>query len=251
MGTFNPDVIAAAQAADLKRHIPASVTLAQWAIESGYGAHMPPGSNNPFGIKARSGDPRVVAMTREEIDGVMRHELQPFRKFGSLADAFDYHAELLATHDAYAPAREALASAASHAEGVHQFVNDLTHVYATDSSYGATLWAEIEGKGLLDYDFGKQPLPAAPALVPVIASKATAVAPAAAASESAPVLATTAPPKPDLSPSPFAALAAVPLALASPLQAATGSYLVPTAIGLICVAAAVAVYEILRRETAR
>ena len=43
-------IIAAAQAAQHKWQVPASVSLAQWIIESGWGAHEPAGSNNPIGI---------------------------------------------------------------------------------------------------------------------------------------------------------------------------------------------------------
>src|SRR5215475_11725970 len=63
------DVIAAAQASHDKWKIPASVTLAQWALESGWGRKMPLGSNNPFGIKAASGQAFVEAITREHING--------------------------------------------------------------------------------------------------------------------------------------------------------------------------------------
>ena len=52
-GRTPPDaVIRAAQASQTRWGIPASVTLAQWALESAWGSRMPPGSNNPFGIKA-------------------------------------------------------------------------------------------------------------------------------------------------------------------------------------------------------
>ena len=46
------DVINAATASRLRWSVPASVTLAQWVVESAWGAAVPPGSNNPFGIKA-------------------------------------------------------------------------------------------------------------------------------------------------------------------------------------------------------
>lgn len=54
-GIFPPEVIAAAQAAPARWGAPASITMAQWALESGGGQHMPKGSNNPFGIKAGRG----------------------------------------------------------------------------------------------------------------------------------------------------------------------------------------------------
>ena len=43
------NIIAAAQAAQTQYRVPASVSVAQWAFESGWGAHAP--GNNPFGIK--------------------------------------------------------------------------------------------------------------------------------------------------------------------------------------------------------
>ena len=66
MATPPPDIIAAAREAQRKWKIPASISLAQWALESGWGRHMPPGSNNPFGMKARPGDPFVTVRTREQ-----------------------------------------------------------------------------------------------------------------------------------------------------------------------------------------
>ena len=47
-----PEVIEAAIASRKHWNVPASITLAQWVVESAWGAAMPPDSNNPFGIKA-------------------------------------------------------------------------------------------------------------------------------------------------------------------------------------------------------
>ena len=63
------EVIAAAKRSAGLWKIPASVTLAQWALESGWGKHTPPGSNNPFGIKAIGDQPAVESPTREVING--------------------------------------------------------------------------------------------------------------------------------------------------------------------------------------
>ena len=59
----------AAVASRKKWTVPASVTVAQWAVESAWGASMPPGSNNPFGIKAVGDQPAVESPTREVING--------------------------------------------------------------------------------------------------------------------------------------------------------------------------------------
>ena len=140
-----PTIIAAAMAADARWRVPASVTLAQWALESGWGRHMPPGSNNPFGIKARPGEAACIAATREVIDGASVAIEARFRAFARLDDAFDEHARLLATAPVYAPARACLPD-------VKAFCAALTGRYATDPQYGARLTAVIDGSQLERFD---------------------------------------------------------------------------------------------------
>ena len=140
-----PAVLAAARAADARWRIPASVSLAQWALESGWGRHMPPGSNNPFGVKARPGDAAAAAETREVIDGRDETILARFRVFASLDEAFDDHARLLATAPAYAPARACLPD-------VKAFCAALTGRYATDPQYGDRLAAVIDSAQLERFD---------------------------------------------------------------------------------------------------
>ncbi|HEY5006640.1 MAG TPA: glucosaminidase domain-containing protein [Caulobacteraceae bacterium] len=146
-----PEAIAAARAAQRRWNIPASITLAQYGVESGFGWHMPPGSNNPFGIKARPGEPAVEAMTTEIFHGVDRREEQPFRKFASLAEAFDYHAELLATAPVYAIPRSMLLGGLTVA-AVNAFAAALTHRYATDPGYGRKLIALMRADDLYRHD---------------------------------------------------------------------------------------------------
>lgn len=126
------EAMQAAKGSEAKYGIPAAVTMAQFALESGNGAHMPAGSNNPFGIKAKAGQPYVEAMTNEFINGKMERVTQRFAKFDSLADAFNQHAKLLATGSAYASAR-------AHEGDPKAFANALTGKYATDPQYGAKL----------------------------------------------------------------------------------------------------------------
>lgn len=121
----------AAAAAEKKYGVPAAVTLAQYKLESGNGAHIPAGSNNPFGIKAVGNQPFVTAMTPEFENGKWVRKPQNFRKFDSLADAFDAHAKLLATSPAYAKARATT--------NANDYADALTGVYATDPNYGAKL----------------------------------------------------------------------------------------------------------------
>lgn len=131
-GVVPPDVREAAIASRQKWSVPASITLAQWAVESAWGAAMPPGSNNPFGIKAVGNDPAVEAATREVVSGADITIQAKFRKFDSLTEAFDLHGKLLATNPVYAPAME-------KKDDPDAFADALTGVYATDPLYGATL----------------------------------------------------------------------------------------------------------------
>lgn len=147
MTTPPTNIVAAAKAAQAKWNIPASVSIAQWALESGWGKHMPPDSNNPFGMKARAGrdDPCVVVPTREVIHGKSITVNAAFRKFDSIADAFDAHAELLATAPVYAECRTNLPDP-------NDFADSLTGVYATDPNYGTLLKSIMRGSNLYQYD---------------------------------------------------------------------------------------------------
>lgn len=138
------EVIAAAQAASKKWKVPASVSLAQWIIESGWGKHEPPGSNNPFGIKAGKGSASVSAPTHEFVHGRYVPTTARFAKFASLAGAFDAHAKLIANRPAYRRAMQATTA--------EQFAERLQGVYATDPHYGGKLVATMREYDLQKFD---------------------------------------------------------------------------------------------------
>lgn len=138
-------VIQAAQAAQAKWLVPTSCTIAQWALESDYGKSEPPGSNNPFGIKAKLGEPSVICETHEVIDGRTVTLQAPFRKFDTLDAAFDYHGQLLATLPVYKPVMKARMNA-------DDFANALTGRYATDPNYGAKLVAIMKAHNLYSFN---------------------------------------------------------------------------------------------------
>ena len=107
---------------------------------------MPPDSNNPFGIKARQGDPAVTVKTREvDHNGNSYYINAAFRKFGSIAEAFDYHGELLATSGHYEAAMALVANPDA-------FADALTGVYATDPQYGTLLKQIMKGSNLYQFD---------------------------------------------------------------------------------------------------
>ncbi|MDE2097068.1 MAG: glucosaminidase domain-containing protein [Patescibacteria group bacterium] len=139
------EVIAAAEECQVKWHVPASVTIAQWALESGWGKHMPPGSNNPFGIKAETDQPSVKCYTREYRNGEWVRVPAYFRKYTSLADAFDEHGEFLADNHRYA--------AAFSTSSGPDFANAIAAAgYATDPHYGNELCEIIVAHNLTQYD---------------------------------------------------------------------------------------------------
>jgi flagellum-specific peptidoglycan hydrolase FlgJ len=157
-----PDVIAAAQASARAWGVPASVSLAQWALESGWGQYEagcrntpPVVSHNPFGIKAESGQPAVSILTHEFTGGALHAVWAAFRVFPSLAAAFDAHARLLAADPVYTPAM-------LQAHDADAFAAALQGRYATDPHYAGKLLALMHGPSdLVRYDL--QPGPPAPA----------------------------------------------------------------------------------------
>ena len=106
---------------------------------------MPRDSNNPFGIKASKGQPFVEAMTREVINGQNVMVRAKFRKYDSIAQAFDEHGRLLATRRPYAHAM-------SLAGNPDAFADALTGVYATDPRYGTILKLIMKKYNLYRYN---------------------------------------------------------------------------------------------------
>jgi flagellum-specific peptidoglycan hydrolase FlgJ len=142
---FPQDVIQAAIASRRKWGVPASVTLAQWSVESNFGRAMPPGSNNPFGIKALPGQPSVTARTSENVKGKVIYIEAKFRAFVSLSDAFDQHGRLLATAPVYAKAM-------ALKNNPNAFAAALTGIYASNPHYGIELQGRMKQYNLYQYD---------------------------------------------------------------------------------------------------
>ncbi len=152
VGKVPPDIAGAAYASQVKWKVPAAVTLAQWVVESAWGASMPPDSNNPFGIKAAAGQPAVDAQTNEVVSGNTISIVAKFRRFDSIAEAFDLHGRLLASNRVYAPAMALAADPDA-------FADALTGVYATAPNYGTTLKWVMSTYGFKQYDQGPPPQP--------------------------------------------------------------------------------------------
>ena len=147
LAVFPQDVITAAQASH-RLYYPkgpfVSVSLAQWAVESAYGHDEPIDSDNPFGIKAAAGQPYVISMTHEVINGINEKLPQRFAKYASLTDAFNAHARLLATSPIYA--------AAQAAPTPDDYVRAMAPRYATAPNYAAVLLAVMKTQNLYRFD---------------------------------------------------------------------------------------------------
>ena len=144
VGQVPADIADAAVSSQGKWNVPASVTLAQWAVESAWGAAMPPDSNNPFGIKAGLLQAAVESATHEVVAGERIAITARFRKFDTLTEAFDAHGKLIATNRVY---EKAMAQQADP----EAFADALTGVYATDPQYGTTLKWVIKNYGFDRY----------------------------------------------------------------------------------------------------
>lgn len=146
---FPVDVVAAARASRTTWGPPASVTLAQWALESAFGAHLS-GKCNPFGIKARPGELGTPRKTWEALHGERIEVVQTFRDFSSIAEAFDAHGRLLATGSAYGLARLRKGDPKAYARA-------LTGRYATDPLYGDKLVSIMDAHNLYAADDPARP----------------------------------------------------------------------------------------------
>jgi len=169
VGIFPPDIIAAAQAEQAKWQIPTSLTLSQWAVESAWGKSMPPGSNNPFGIKALPGQAAVSAATSEDPSGSNAVTgVQAFRKFASIADAFDAHGRLLGLGKPYRDMVTTFLQSVKAPADVQRLSNALTGVYAVAQTYGAVLISTQVRYNLYQFDTAKEK----PVTDPVVANAA-------------------------------------------------------------------------------
>ena len=136
---------AAAAMEEQRRYgIPASVTLAQMAVESGYGeSSLAKQDNNYFGIKAsldwiKSGKP----WSYHHDD----HYHDKFCTFGSALESLEYHSKVLMA-DRYKACRQYAPTDHLHwIEGIKK------GGYATDPRYVATIEGVIKKYGLEKYD---------------------------------------------------------------------------------------------------
>lgn len=131
-----------AQKAAEKLGVSVRAVLAQAALETQWGKHLPSHSNgntsnNLFGMKAGNswdGD-KVSVPTLEFEDGVAVHRRANFRAYDNPGQSFDDYAQLIADNPRYA-------HALNHGEDVVGFAKGLVNGgYATDPSYAQKIIA--------------------------------------------------------------------------------------------------------------
>lgn len=139
-----------AQASQKETGVPASVTLAQAILESGWGDSHMGDAHNYFGIKAQPGEPSVTMPTREVQGGKSVHIDAAFRRFASVEECFAAHGRFLRDNSRYATAFQTT-DGESFARAI------AAAGYATDPKYADLLVQIIRENDLTQYDTGAKP----------------------------------------------------------------------------------------------
>lgn len=151
---FLRSIVPAAQSSMRLSCVPASVTVAQAILESGWGcSELSEQANNYFGIKASHlGDPETYIQmpTAEYVNGVRVMQMADFEKYPTAADCFADHAALLSRAARYAPAMAVKADPLRFA-GELQLCG-----YSTSPSYALQLEELIREFDLTQYDLSGQ-----------------------------------------------------------------------------------------------
>lgn len=125
--------------------VPASVTIAQAALESGWGANAP--GFNLFGIKADASwtGPVTSFLTHEVVNGQRIEITAAFRAYPDWLGSIDDHAAFLVANPRYKPAFE-------YSDGP-SFASAIAAAgYATDPDYAQKLREIMQEHGLCELD---------------------------------------------------------------------------------------------------
>ncbi len=155
----------AAQAVHERWGVPVSVTIAQGALESGWGTRHP--GNEYFGVKGHAPDGQSMRIaTHEESGGKSHAETDSFRSYGSLEQSADDYGRFLVTNKRYAEAFR-------QTDDPHRFVHEVAKAgYATESNYERQVRSIMDHHDLTRYDAapGRNAAPQAPAPQPSVSA---------------------------------------------------------------------------------
>lgn len=130
--------------------IPASVTIAQAIIESGWGKSLLSEANNFFGIKGRGPAGSISVNVYEYINGQRVRVNSHFRKYNSLIESFQDHARVISESPRYKKAMQLV-------DDPKSFVRELKRAgYATNPRYADIIIGIMERYNLSQYN--KAPL---------------------------------------------------------------------------------------------
>lgn len=153
---FLAAAVPGAQASDRETQVPASVTLAQAILESGWG-QFSAGANNYFGMKAQAtsqvgvydwgtnGAGCVLRKTQEEVGGRLQFEIAAFRAYTGLKDSIRDHGARLLANPVYR-------NAFKYTDDSERFAREIARYYATDSSYATKVVSLMRKYDLERYD---------------------------------------------------------------------------------------------------
>ena len=226
---FISEIAPGAVAAQRRYGVPASVTIAQAIMESGWGQSvLAARDHNLFGIKGTGPAGSDLLPTREFQSGHWVKVDAGFRVYHNDAESIDDHGRLLATSGFYTGAMQVRREPDA-------FARALTGVYATDPDYGSQLITLMQRYQLHRFDLvpagGRPAQPArpgvpAPSPAPAPALSEPAPEPVSPASPASPAPAPVTPPAapaPALSPSPSPSASASASADPSPSHAAASA----------------------------
>ena len=126
--------------------VPASVTVAQAILETGWGKHTIGAAKNFFGIKGKGPAGSLRAPTREFRNGNWVTIEADFAKYGSFAQSIAEHARLFLKHKRYSAALKVKDDADSFARAIHKAG------YATAPNYAMQLIKLMKAHNLYRFD---------------------------------------------------------------------------------------------------
>ncbi len=127
--------------------VPASITIAQAILESGWGrSGLATQGHNFFGVKAVHGQEYVEFSTTEFVHGVKEAVVAEFAKYASPVESFAAHARLIATLPRYAPAMAVASDARAFATAIKACG------YSTAPNYPQMLMQLVNEFDLTQYD---------------------------------------------------------------------------------------------------
>lgn len=143
--TAEQNAIAMAKQSEVAAGIPWQLTVAQWALESGWGKHQP--GWNAFGIKAYVGSYGIQYLpTKEWVNGVERTFSLPFATFPTLMDCFIKHGELISQGTPYSAAMKKWKKDPNRTPC--SLAKLIGPIYATDPTYATQLCEIIAELGV-------------------------------------------------------------------------------------------------------